>query len=413
MTRMKWIGTLLIWCCFSSVVQAQPSQGVNFHDNESWSSILKLASDQDKLIFVDCYTTWCGPCKALAKEVFPLKAVGDYFNEHFINVRYDMEKGDGKMLHDRYKKNIIGFPTLLFIDKTGKVVQQMAGFQDVEKLIAGAKKAFTGRDLFTLDKEYRQGNRDFKFLCEYMASLEGAFLKDSAAHVAQEYLAKARPEELDKDEIWKAFGSYVTDVDSPAFEYLVNNIARYGYKLNRDRFRIARQLEASCTRELKRIFDIKYDEENGKFLPLSTDTIRAEKLVGFMSRASLPGLDDYRMRLYVHKLLLKDQLGKAWDAILVGMNAQMTGFYALNVEKYIRYMASRTGDKKVLKSYLAVLNRFLNTPKEANFAFEMYKTMAEINEKLGNKQLAKEQMERYQQENEKARKAVESFFKRG
>ena len=116
MTRMKWIGTLLIWCCFSSVVQAQISQGVNFHDNESWSSILKLASDQDKLIFVDCYTTWCGPCKALAKEVFPLKAVGDYFNEDFINVRYDMEKGAGKMLHDRYKKNIIGFPTLLFID---------------------------------------------------------------------------------------------------------------------------------------------------------------------------------------------------------------------------------------------------------------------------------------------------------
>lgn len=412
MNRTKWMSVLLAWCFFS-VVQAQPSQGIRFHDNESWSSILKLASDQNKLIFVDCYTTWCGPCKALAKDIFPQKTVGDFFNKNFINVRYDMEKGDGKMLNDRYKKNIIGYPTLLFIDKTGKVVQQMAGFQESEKLIAGAEKALEGRDLFTLATEYRQGNRDFKFLCEYMESLERAFLKDSAAHVAREYLSRVQPEELDKDEIWEAFGSYVTDVDSPAFEYLVNHIARYGYKLKRDRYQISRQLEIGCTRELKRIFDIKYDEARGMFLPLSADTARAEKLIGFMSRASLPEINDYRMRFYVHRLLLQNQLDRAWDAILVAMNAQISGFHSLSVEKYIRYMASKTDNKSVLKGYLAVLEQFMNTSKKDNFTFGMYKTMAEINEKLGNKKVAKEQMERYQQEDEKARKAVEAFFKKG
>ena len=413
MNNAKWMGVLLIWCFLSFVVQAQPSQGIRFHDNESWSSILRLASDQNKLIFVDCYTTWCGPCKALAKDVFPQKTVGDFFNENFINVRYDMEKGDGKMLNNRYKKNIIGYPTLLFIDKTGKVVQQMAGFQEGEKLIAGARKVLTGRDLFTLGAEYRQGNREFKFLCEYMESLERAFLKDSAAHVAREYLSKVRPEELDKDEIWEAFGSYVTDVNSPAFEYLVNNIARYGYKLKRDRYQISRQLENSCTRELKRILDIKYDDARGMFLPLSADTAKAEKLIGLMSRASLPGVNDYRMRLYVHRLLLQNRLDKAWDVILIAANAQISGFYSLSVEKYIRYMVSKTDNKNALKRYLTVLEQFMNTSKEDSFTFGMYKTMAEINEKLGNKKVAKQQMEHYQQEDEKARKAVEAFFKKG
>lgn len=412
MNGMKWMGMLFALCYFS-VIQAQPFQGIIFHDNESWSSILKLASEQNKLIFVDCYTTWCGPCKALAKEIFPQQAVGEFFNSNFVNIRYDMEKGDGKMLKEKYGKNIIGYPTLLFIDKTGKVVQQMAGFHEADELIAGAKKALQGRDLFTLTKEYRAGNRDFKFLCEYMASLKGAFLKDSAAHVARDFLSNHHPKELDKEEVWNAFGSYVTDVDSPAFEYLVNNIARYGYKLKRDRYQISWQLEISCTRELKSIFDIKYDETRGMFLPLSTDTAKAEKIIGFMSRASLPGINDYRMRLYVHRMLLQNRLDEAWDAILIAMNAQISGFYSLSVEKYIRYMVSRTNNKNVLKGYLTILEQFMNTSKEDNFAFGMYKTMAEINERLGNKKVAKEQMERYQQEDEKARKAVEAFFKKG
>jgi len=74
------------------------AQGIVFHDNTPWADIVKMAEEQDKLIFIDCYTTWCGPCKVLAREVFPQQKVGDFFNPNFICVKYDMEKGDGKML---------------------------------------------------------------------------------------------------------------------------------------------------------------------------------------------------------------------------------------------------------------------------------------------------------------------------
>ncbi len=80
-------------------LSAQENKGIQFHQNESWESIVALAKKENKLIFMDCYTSWCGPCKALARDVFPQQKVGDFFNPRFINVQYDMEKGDGKMLY--------------------------------------------------------------------------------------------------------------------------------------------------------------------------------------------------------------------------------------------------------------------------------------------------------------------------
>ena len=60
----------------------------------SFSEALKRAEVEDKLLFVDCFTTWCGPCKRLSKVVFKDSLVADYFNRHFVNLKMDMEKGD-------------------------------------------------------------------------------------------------------------------------------------------------------------------------------------------------------------------------------------------------------------------------------------------------------------------------------
>ena len=133
-----------------AAAQDEGTKGIRFHQNESWDEMLKLAQKEDKMIFMDCYTVWCGPCKALARDIFPQEKVGDFFNPRFINVQYDMEKGDGKMLYDKYKKYIVGFPTLLLLDKNGNVLQQMAGYHEADDLIEGmlrmmsTEKGFTG-----------------------------------------------------------------------------------------------------------------------------------------------------------------------------------------------------------------------------------------------------------------------------
>ncbi|MFR7878363.1 MAG: thioredoxin family protein [Butyricimonas paravirosa] len=119
---MKKIGFIVQFLCLALFSFGQSAgDGIRFIEGEKWENVLKMAQEQDKYIFMDCYTSWCGPCKALAKDIFTRKDVGDFFNANFINVKYDMEKGVGKDLYKQYKSNIIGFPTLLLINKEGKV----------------------------------------------------------------------------------------------------------------------------------------------------------------------------------------------------------------------------------------------------------------------------------------------------
>jgi thioredoxin 1 len=99
----------------------------------TWAEILKKAKAENKVIFFDAYTTWCGPCKLLQKNVFTRADVAQVFNKNFINVKFDMESGEGPMLAEKYP--LQGYPTLFFINPDGKMVKEVIGYQKPETLI--------------------------------------------------------------------------------------------------------------------------------------------------------------------------------------------------------------------------------------------------------------------------------------
>ena len=112
-------------------ISAEP--GIKFTE-AAWREVLKQAKAQKKIIFLDAYASWCGPCKMLQKNVFTQKAVGDYYNGRFINVKMDMEKGEGPALAQVYP--LEAYPTLMFIDGNGRVLKKVLGYQSPEDLIA-------------------------------------------------------------------------------------------------------------------------------------------------------------------------------------------------------------------------------------------------------------------------------------
>lgn len=116
---------------------ADTAEGIQFHKG-SWEEALLLAKKENKLIFLDIYATWCGPCKQLKKRTFSNAEVGKFYNQNFINVAFDGEKGDGKMLMQKY--NLRSFPSLLFIDGNGKVYGQTVGFHNSSQLIELGQK---------------------------------------------------------------------------------------------------------------------------------------------------------------------------------------------------------------------------------------------------------------------------------
>jgi thiol-disulfide isomerase/thioredoxin len=116
------------------LVLAQPLKagGIEFFQG-SFSEAKALAAESNKLIFMDAYATWCGPCKWMSANSFTDERVGDLFNRNFINLKIDMERGEGPQLARQYR--VAAYPTLFFLDANGEVVRKETGARDARGLL--------------------------------------------------------------------------------------------------------------------------------------------------------------------------------------------------------------------------------------------------------------------------------------
>lgn len=196
--------------------------GIKFSEG-NWDALLAKAKAQNALIFMDAYATWCGPCKMMSNQVFTDGEVGNYYNTHFINVKMDMEKGEGIDLAKKYE--VQAYPTLLFIDGDGQLVHRMVGFQGTEEFIELGKTASDpAKRLGGLAQRYADGDRDPEFLHSYAMILYNA-MATGYQEVGEAYLATQNdwntPENME-------FIYYMVDnVDSRLFQYMIDNKAAF------------------------------------------------------------------------------------------------------------------------------------------------------------------------------------------
>lgn len=159
---------LVMLMLFSSKSMAQ---GVEFLDI-SFEEAIEMAKEEDKLVFVDFYTVWCGPCKKMEKEIFPQAPVGELYNREFINVKLDAER-EGKEAAEKYQ--VTGYPTMLFINPEGEVIFKETGSPLMEMVIEMGLKANMLRtsdmNLVALQKQYPEKKDDELFLKIYFEKM--------------------------------------------------------------------------------------------------------------------------------------------------------------------------------------------------------------------------------------------------
>jgi thiol:disulfide interchange protein len=116
---------------------AEEGEGINF-SSMSLDEAKALAKKEGKSIFIDVYTSWCGPCKMMTRKTFTDVKVGEVFNDKYINLKLDAEKSeDGKFVARSYR--VSGYPTLIFIDHKGKLIRSIVGYRDPAGLLSVAE----------------------------------------------------------------------------------------------------------------------------------------------------------------------------------------------------------------------------------------------------------------------------------
>lgn len=188
------------------------AQGIKFEET-NFNTILAKAKKENKLVFIDAYTTWCGPCKLMSKNVFPQKAVGDYYNANFINAKIDMEKGEGIDIAKKY--NVKAFPTYLFVDGNGELVHRTLGYVEEKDFIQFAKDAGDpSKRIGTLKQKFENGEKDPEFL-KNLAGLTMYSDSEFAAKVLERYFSEKTT--LDRDDVQMLL-SATQSTESPLYK---------------------------------------------------------------------------------------------------------------------------------------------------------------------------------------------------
>ena len=224
---LKIVSTLIIGCLLLSCTAFAQNRKIEFQD-VSFEELKEKAQETKKNIFIDCYTTWCGPCKFMSKNIFTQDAVADFINESFVSAEIDMETEAGIVLGKQYQ--VGAYPTYLFLDSAGKVIYKFVGAKEkASDFIEEARKGLNSDNIYySMNLKYESGNRSASFMEEYIKLKFTRKENTQAIKIANEYLNSLTAEQKKLPENWFLFGdhknsAYLSLYDSPNSNYLINN----------------------------------------------------------------------------------------------------------------------------------------------------------------------------------------------
>lgn len=213
---------LLLWSWFiSTPVKAQ---GIAFLNDTIFENVLAKAKSENKVIFLDAYAVWCGPCNFMINNIFPQASVGEYHNENFINLKYDMEQPYGIKIKQKY--NVVAYPTLLYIDGDGEVLHRTVGatpdaasFLEISRQAIDPERNFRG-----ISTKIAKGDRTAATIQQYLKLFYGA---PNTETLMNEHFKLVNESERFGADTWGLMKEYMNDIDSEAYHFFLANRIAY------------------------------------------------------------------------------------------------------------------------------------------------------------------------------------------
>lgn len=345
----------------TAIKELKKENGIIFEDGEFQKS-LNIAKKQNKLIFLDAYTTWCGPCKMMAQQVFTLDTVGKYFNSTFVNHKMDMESGEGPKWAKNYKIEV--YPTFLLINGDGELVHKITGaHRPIEFMQLIAKGNVRETSYSYLKNEYASGNRSPLFINNYVSGMvDAGEIRDAGSFIETYYngLSKADKQSV---HIWPLVQKYGASMNSPMLSSIINNKDLFNSLLSDSTFLPAIERVYVPTLYLK----ISKGEKNDDYqkakkdlsvvnLPGNSTLSNMLKIEKFVDNSDYNGLISFYQQSVFN---MSDDKGKMnldllWKSLFLKLNEGQK-------EQVITYLKKQyeLADSRALNSYTSLLDSLL------------------------------------------------------
>lgn len=197
MKGFQYLTTIFISCLFSYNSLSQNKIGVKFVHGLGWDQILKMAQDENKMIFVECNASWCSPCKQMEKDVFATGDVGEFINDKFISLKLQLDSTVTDPVEIKYlyglasniksEFGVNAFPTFLFFSSTGLPMHRGVGYKAPKEFINLASDALVpSKQYYTLLRTSKGQSPDYSIFPELInmaLALEDKKSSDSIAKI--------------------------------------------------------------------------------------------------------------------------------------------------------------------------------------------------------------------------------------
>lgn len=221
----KKVIILLLSIVSISAFAQQENRGINFFKG-TYAEAVEKAKLEKKHIFIDFYTEWCGPCLVMAENVFPLSEVGEIYNDKFICMKIDAEKGEGVELSTKFQ--VYSYPTYIFINPKypDEVLHKSGGNKSAKFFILDAKFATTPKqNSVYMDARYKSGKYDDNFLKTYILQKRALGDFELTNRLFDELIERGYS--LTDSNVWKLYVDCINGYDNAYVRELSANYSKF------------------------------------------------------------------------------------------------------------------------------------------------------------------------------------------
>lgn len=320
----------------TEIIQSD-NYGIHFN-HDSWADIVKKAKAENKLVFVDFYTQWCGPCYNMAKTVFTQPNVGAFYNKNFVCAKIDTENGEGIELAKKYK--VRSFPTYVFIDPTTEEVVHRSQSRQTDKqfIYTGESAMIPTRRSIYLEETYQKGNREADFLMDYIIYYNSIYAQKNVSTAFDELIKGGA--KLTDPKVWNVFDQAIQGI-TPYLKEVSTNYDQFCSLFGKEAVdaKLSKETQYGDLEEIESLCNFEDKAMNCEFIRVN-QAIRANKYDDAIRRIDAlianPQMDQQKV---IDKLKFIARISPMYSK-------EMPDNWFFKCVEYLRYIAYNNKDRE-------------------------------------------------------------------